>query len=327
MRTVLIALAGALLAADARAICGMEWGQWPQYQGPYSGGIFEITGCSSLPDTQHLCVAVVADDEKLRTVDHRSWTGGWHGGFAINLEVTGYNLWAQGNSRSIVWDTETEDCGRCHKLDQQPGEEEFGFEWRTRANSTHSKAPDGSACADEVHWLEAVPNGFGSAHNDQGLFCRSVVCGDVPEATVWANCQWPDGSANPDPGCVFGYYSFAGGSIPMRLTPDADVNRDEVVGIPDALAVASCFGQAAICNPRADTNQDGVIGVPDYQSIQRNWGRTIIEWTSPLGHAMRRYADLGPCPPWGCAFSGLADFVGISWEPDAGAHDVAEPFE
>lgn len=121
-----------------------------------------------------------------------------------------------------------------------------------------------------------------------------VVCGDLVNTASWPACDFPAGTTTPD--CTFGFYLGEPQSIhtSVRIQPDADVDRDGVVGTLDALRVIRCFGAPWQCDPEADMNGDGVVGASDWLAVRRNFGRTVQSYTI-LGHTQRYYTDLAPC--------------------------------
>lgn len=298
------------IAVRQATACGYEWAQWPNQP----NGVFEVAGCSVVPNTQYWCPSIVADEELLRT---GSFTGGWIIDGSIGpvtgptrgIEMVGATTWTTyGNSRPISFDPNTEDCGSCHQLNPVSN----GVEWSKREN----RSP---GCESEDVWfLGSTPLGFGSGHSGTGLTCFPMVCGEIAALRVWSDCRFPNGSLNPDPGCTFGYYNFPGVSAPYGVQPDADIDDDLIVGSSDLSLFFAMYGQSCAGCPE-DLDGDGAVGSTDYTALSERMGQTLISWVSPLGHTLKRYSQPGPCPPGGCYITGTA--VEVHFEPDAGFHE------
>lgn len=166
--------------------------------------------------------------------------------------------------------------------------------WNVGEWGTYYTRPDGHY--EVVGWFDDAPAvdecGEESWHG-RGGEAIPVVCGET-----WGVRSFPlcDSAVSGDELCPNGWYFLEPDvfHLSVRMLPDADVNRDGVVGSADALRVIRCFGAPAQCDPEADTNRDGVIGTPDWLAVRRNFGRRV-ESFQHLGHVQRFYSDLAPC--------------------------------
>jgi len=170
-----------------------------------------------------------------------------------------------------------------------------GFEWFTLASRP------GSGGADiYIPWEDNDPEVDECnepCHHGRGTEAFPVQCGEIVKIHTYAEC---------DAG-VCNYINFpTWWSIPLRMTPDADVDDDGVVASTDLGALYACWEQPASCNPAADLNHDGVISGEDYAALYANWARTLSSYTI-LGHTQWYYDDhyLGCAPSENCCPSGV----------------------
>lgn len=134
-------------------------------------------------------------------------------------------------------------------------------------------------------------------HGDGNEALQDVTCGQVWSLTTFPTCAYEDFTT--DPRCISGWYQLdkAANHPSFKLSPNADVDRNGVVGASDSAAVAQCFGMnvSTCTNPNADVDNNGVVGASDVAAVSNHFGDTLTLYTT-LGHEQWYYDDVLPCP-------------------------------
>lgn len=211
-------------------------------------GVIEFAGCSVLPNQYELHWAYT--DTPLPPWDGVGWLGRWRRmQFVDGPGCCGVTRISDG------WNLK----------DVQPyGQYWFNVPW------------------DDQFPLEIDECGEPTHHGRGAEKKTDVRCGEI-----WSHEGYADCTGTREEGCIGNRYSqqyFL--HYNAQMSPDVDVNRDNVVDSADEAQLLAHFGHTH--GGVEDVDQDGVVGDADHNHLISHLGQTLDSFTV-LGHTQRYY--------------------------------------